>query len=800
MTPSLRLALIASAACALAGPPPAAYAQPAAPPDPVRAKVWPQTYSDIAPDPQIVFGSLPNGMRYAIQHNDTPTGEVSLRLRIGSGSLEERDDQQGLAHVLEHMAFRGSTHAPDGAMTKILERLGLGFGADTNASTGFDETIYQFDLPRSDPATVSEGLLLMRDIGGELSIKPEALQPERGVVLSEERLRDTPDYEAEKSDLAFQLPGQLAPRREPIGKVEVVRDAPASLIREFYRANYRPDRAVLVVTGDIDPAAMEREIKARFGDWAPVGPAPTMPDLGRVQPRGRETNLVVRYGVTPAVTVTWTRPFDDAPDTVAKERRPLDLVRNVALSALNRRYARMAHRPDAPFLGAAAARGNAFHSATLAELEVHFRARDWRPALTAAVQAQRQALDYGFTQAEVDREVVEMTQAFRNAAAGAATRRTPALANELVRTVEDQEVATAPAQDLALYQQAVAGLTAAEVDAALRETFSGSGPLVALDLPEAPQGGEAALATAFHDAQTAPTAPMLAQTERRWTHTGFGVAGRVTERREVADLGVTFVRFANGVRLTVKPTAFAKDQVLVGVYFGHGRLAEPKDRPSLGWADGAFVGGGLSDLPVEDLQQVLADKTFSHRVRRRRRRLPAAWKHTTGGPGHPAPGPDRLHDRPRLAPPGLRARPGGDGGGAAPGPRHAPGGAGPYPVGAGAFRRRTLGRPDRRSGPPDQAGRPEGPAAARPGSRPRRGGDNRRRDRGLRHRPRWPTPSAPCPPARTCRSPPGRTWCGSLRRRPRPWCACTGAGPIRPRPISPGLPPTSGPIRPARGG
>jgi zinc protease len=609
MRRSVRLTLTASAALSLALP---ALAQtpPTAPPLAQRDKVWAQSYSDLPADPAITFGVLPNGLRYAIQHNETPKGQVSLRLRIGSGSLQERDDQQGLAHVLEHMAFKGTPHAPGPDETvKILQRLGLAFGADTNASTGMTETVYQFDLPNNDAKTVGEGLLLLREIGGDLLLKPEALEPERGVVLSEERLRDTPNYEVYKARNAFELRGQLAADRMPIGKVKVIQTAPVSLIQDFYRANYRPDRAVLVVTGDIDPAAMEQEIKARFSDWKPVGPETPEPDLGQPAARGPSTQLVVRTGASPGIAIDWVSAFDTMPDSVARERR--DVIRNLALAALNRRYARIAHAPNPPFLGASAGMGELDRSAHLAQLSVSFQPKAWRPALEAAVQVQRQALQYGFSQAEVDREITEQEVALRNAVAGASTRRTPNLANELVRSVDEREVETAPTEDLALFQDFTKGLTAAEVNAALHDVFQGAGPLVSMSTPEAPDGGEGGLAAAFREAEARPVQPPAVEEAKRWTHTDFGPAGKVVERREVADLGVTFVRFANGVRLTVKPTTFAKDQVQVEANFGQGLLSAPKDRLSATWAGGAFLNGGLSDLTVEDLKQVLAGRTYS---------------------------------------------------------------------------------------------------------------------------------------------------------------------------------------------
>ena len=279
MTPLFRLALIACAGSSLAS---AALAQPA----PLLAhaddKVWAQTQSDVKPDPAVRFGQLANGMRYAIVHNDTPAHETSIRLRIGSGSMEERDDQQGLAHFLEHMAFKGSTHVPRDEMIKLLERHGLAFGPDTNAQTQFTQTVFMLDLPESDPATLDLGLMLMRETASELTLAQGSMDSERGVVLSEERVSDTPDYEAMKKRLEFQFPGQLAPNRLPIGKVDVLKTAPVSLIRDYYAANYRPDRATLVVVGDVDPAAMEAAIKAKFAGWTPVGQETAEPDFGQV--------------------------------------------------------------------------------------------------------------------------------------------------------------------------------------------------------------------------------------------------------------------------------------------------------------------------------------------------------------------------------------------------------------------------------------------------------------------------------------------------------------------------------------
>ena len=245
--------------------------------DLVKPGQWPQAVSDVAPDPRVRFGVLPNGLRYAIQKNATPPGQAALRLWFDAGSLDETDEQQGLAHFLEHMAFNGSKNVPEGEMIKILERHGLSFGADTNASTNFSETTYQLDLPKTDDDTVDSSLMLLREAAGELTIAPDAVDRERGVVLSEERTRDSPGYRVFVNTFGFQLQGQRPPQRLPIGKTEILKTAPAQRIRDFYQAWYRPENAVVVAVGDFDVDAMEAKIKARFGDWKAVGPAGVKP-------------------------------------------------------------------------------------------------------------------------------------------------------------------------------------------------------------------------------------------------------------------------------------------------------------------------------------------------------------------------------------------------------------------------------------------------------------------------------------------------------------------------------------------
>jgi len=570
---------------------------------------WTQTRSDVAPDPNVRFGQLANGLRYAIERNDTPKHEVSVRLRIGSGSLEERDDQQGLAHFLEHMAFKGSTHVPAGEMIKLLERHGLAFGPDTNAETEFTQTVFMLDLPENDPASVDLGLMLMRETASELTLSQGAMDPERGVVLSEERLRDTPDYEAETKRLAFELKGQLAPDRFPIGKTDILKTAPVSRIRAYYAANYRPDRATVIVVGDVDPAAIEAKIKAQFADWTPVGPEAPDPNLGVVAKRGPETQLIVQPGAHDLISIAWVKPFDPAPETEAKDRH--DLVEDIAVAVLNRRLEREARSGAPPFISAQAGVDDVIRSARIAGLSITPKPGQWRQALQAALNTERVSVRDGVRQAEVDQEVAELRTRFQTAAAGAQTRRTPDVAQEIVRAVDEDQVVTSPSQDLQRFEREVKGLTAGEVSLALKAAFTGEGPLLSLTSPTPIEGGEAAVEAAFAAARSDVLAADKTQTAAVWPYTNFGAPGAVVTRRTVSDLGVTFVTFANGVRLNIKPTAFRKDQVLVRVAFGSGRLGLSKSVPSEAWASEAMILGGLGKISLEDMEQVLASRLYS---------------------------------------------------------------------------------------------------------------------------------------------------------------------------------------------
>ena len=181
--------------------------------------------SDLPPDPAVKWGRLDNGLRYALLHNQEPKGRVSARLAVKVGSLYEAENQRGLAHFLEHMAFNGSTHFPSAHVVEFFQRLGMDFGGDTNASTGFDRTMYQLELPDTKPETLRESLTFFADVAGGLLLEPKEIDKERGIILSEKRDRDSVGLRTFMAELEFLVPDSRFPQRVPIGLEEVIKTA-----------------------------------------------------------------------------------------------------------------------------------------------------------------------------------------------------------------------------------------------------------------------------------------------------------------------------------------------------------------------------------------------------------------------------------------------------------------------------------------------------------------------------------------------------------------------------------------------
>jgi zinc protease len=594
----LRAGTLAFAASLAVAAPVVAAPAVAAPPLEQPGK-WAQDYLPRKADPDVRFGTLPNGLRYAIMHNETPSDGVAMRMRIGSGSLQERDDEQGLAHFIEHMAFRGSENIADGEVVHMLQRQGLEFGADTNAFTAQDETVYMFNFPKADATALDTGLTLFREIGGRLKLAPAAIDAERGVILSEERLRDTPTYRMAKEQFATAFDGTRLVNRWPIGKVDVIKTAGHDQMERYYRANYRPDNATIVVVGNIDPAAVEKQIIARFSDWKPQG-TPDAIDLGT--PTGKDkVGEIVSAGVPDQVALDWVGPPDRRAETEAVDREIL--LRQVALTVLNQRLADQALKPGSAFVAAQAFDDRSLlHSGSLTSIAITTTPEKWQDALDAVSTEQRLLLRDGVKPGELSRAVATVKTQFQNSVETASTRKSAAIADSIVRTVNDDELYTSPAQDLEFAKPVLAAITPAEVNAAMKAAFAEHGPILFRSAEKDP-AGDAKLAQALTSAYSHPLGAAAKEATITWPYDSFGKPGTVISQTADSKLGTTLVTFENGTRLLVKPTDFEKGKIAVGVLLGNGRAGvDPAAAQSL-WESQLFPLAGTTKLPLAQITQ-----------------------------------------------------------------------------------------------------------------------------------------------------------------------------------------------------
>lgn len=572
--------------------------------------VWGFLQSDIAPEPQYRFNRLPNGLRYIIRRNANPKGTAMVRLEIAAGSLDENPAERGFAHFVEHMAFNGSTNVPEGEMVRLLERNGLAFGADTNASTGFEATTYMLDLPRADAKLLDVALMLMRETASELTITPEAVARERGVILAEMRDRNTWQMRNGMDQAKFLHSQALYPERFPIGVAETINAATAEALREFWRREYVPGHATVIVIGDFDPAVVEKAIVARFGSWQPK-PFATQPDPGPVDTRAAgRTEIYIDPAPSERVTASRHGRWLDGPDTAAQRRE--NLLRQIGYAIVNRRFLRIVRQPDPPFRGAGFGTGDVFRTGRTTNLIVDTIDGRWRRGLIAAGIEYRRALQYGFTAGEVAEQVANIRTSSQDAAASAETRSNGALMGAVFDLLRNDIVPGSPQGALQRLEAFIPQITPEAVHAAMkREAVPLKDPLLRFQGRREPQGGAKAIRSAWDEAMRAPLTRGAEVASSGFAYNDFGPPGAVASDVVEPALGIREVRFANGVRLNIKKTDIEKDKVLVQLSVDGGDMLNTRENPLATQMVSALPVGGLGKHSQDELQSILAGHTVS---------------------------------------------------------------------------------------------------------------------------------------------------------------------------------------------
>ncbi|XUU59510.1 M16 family metallopeptidase [Erythrobacter sp. HA6-11] len=620
----MRLLTFLAASAAFITLPACATIETAAAPSPEVAAVpseaisddplWAFEASDVPVDPAFRFGVLDNGMRYALRSNGTPEGTALVRLHIGSGSLDETDSEQGLAHYLEHMAFNGSTNVPEGEMIRLLERKGLAFGADTNASTGFEATTYKLDLPKAEEDLLETALKLMRETASELTIAPDAVERERGVILAEQRDRFNFSYKETVDSFRFIGPEARFAERLPIGKTEILKTATADDLRGFYERTYVPENTTLIIVGDYPVELLEARVKHWFADWQ-SGPDPVEPETGPVDiSRRGETDINIDPALSEQLSIAALGSWQDRPDTIANRQKAL--LRQVGYGIINRRLAALARGGDAPFLSAGFSTSNVFEDARMTGLTINTENGEWEKGLGAAAQTVRQALEYGFSDAEVAEQIANIRTSLENGVSGAATRSNAALVNGAINLIQRERIPSTPESSLARFEAFAEQITAQSAwDAVKSDAIPLDNPLIRLRGREAPEGGEAALRAAWDTAASAPIAQPDFGAEKAFAYTDFGEPGVVVSDTIDERFGFRLIRFANGVRLNLKQTDIREDRLRYSLALDGGNLLNTREAPLTTALIATLPAGGLGQHSQDELATVLAGRSVELNLR-----------------------------------------------------------------------------------------------------------------------------------------------------------------------------------------
>ena len=527
----------------------------------------------------LLSGALPNGLHYAILPHASAKGDISLRLIVHAGSLDERDDERGFAHFVEHMAFEGTLRHPPGSVRNFFQRLGLSFGADINASTSYTHTIYLLDLPAGRADQLDEALDVIHDYADGLLFPSEQLATESGVVISELRARDSAGRRNSIQMLQVLYAGTRVPDREVGGVTEQLERATPDQLRAFYRRNYQPARMTVIVVGPVDPAAVAAKIEAAFGViTAPADPVAPAPTAEPPPPTAIKPDVVVvptAKGAVVELTAIAPRP----PDTREGHRR--ELVQRVATAALNTRLGARREREDITHYGVVRAGYDASPAGALVHhtLAVATVADGMGDAVQLAETELRRARTDGFTQAEIDEAVAGLLTGSRNRIDAAAGQPAATIANDLARVIATDRTWQSPADDLAEATQALRGLTAAEATAALSECFPGDSLHLVLTVPPTNATKPERLLAAYTKSAARPLKKnSAADQELRFRYEDLGPPGQIAKREHVDDLDLTLVSFANGVRLNVRPSNFEPGRFRLRVVFPSNYSDVPEDR------------------------------------------------------------------------------------------------------------------------------------------------------------------------------------------------------------------------------
>jgi zinc protease len=576
-----------------------------------------QSKSELLPvDHNVIIGKLPNGLTYYIRKNTEPKNRAVLYLVSKAGSVLETDAQQGLAHFTEHMAFDGTRDFPKNQLVDYLQKSGVKFGADLNASTSFDETVYQLPIPTDTVSVFEKGFTILANWAGYVTFDPAEMDKERGIVLEEARLRGKNAQERlQKQIFPVLLNNSRYAVRIPIGKEDIIKNASVATIKEFYHDWYRPDLQAVIAVGDFDPQRVLELIKSNFS--ALTNPTPEKPRTQYSDPQGVGTTVVTatdaEYPYTLAEIVV------KHPETNIKTTA--DYLQSVRIGLfnqmLNARLGELTQKPNPPFLFGQATYGSFLGKQdAFTSLAVAKTADELQGAIKAVVAETERARKFGFTATELERAKQNALTQLENAYKEKDKTTSSSFVNEYVEHFLNNQAIPGIDFEYNFYVNNIGKISLAEMNALAGKFISDQNRVVVVQAPDKEKAKLPDDKTLLSWISTAgngvtpyvdnvSTEPLLARAD-------IPRGSTIVNVKRDDSLQVATFTLSNGVKIILKPTDFKNDQILISGYgFGGTSLASDADFPSANFAAGIIGSSGVGNINQIKLDKLLSGKNIT---------------------------------------------------------------------------------------------------------------------------------------------------------------------------------------------
>ncbi len=562
-------------------------------------------------DAAVATGQLDNGLKYYVRANGKPENRASLRLVVDVGSLVEDDDQRGLAHFVEHMAFNGTESFAKQELVDYLERIGMRFGADVNAYTSFNETVYMLEVPTDDEETVETAFQILEEWAHKVSFEDEEIDLERGVVVEEWRLGRGARGRIGDEQLPVLFHGSRYAERKVIGAKDVLETAPPEVLRRFYRDWYRPDLMAVVAVGDFDETDVVGRIERHFGGIGGPAEPRSRPEYEIPGHRDTLTSIVTDPEATSInVMVGYKRPAERADDAAALRRQLIDSIYDSMMIA---RLGELALLPDPPYQGAYAASGPLGRERSIYQLAAQVRDRGALRGLATLLTEARRVEVHGFTQAELERTKVEILRGIERSWEERDKRESGRYARAYVSHFLEDDPQPGIEYVRDLYNELVPGVALDEVNARAQQWLTDENRVILVSGPDKADAGlptKQALLASFDEVADLAVTPWVDRTRDDPLVASRPQPGTIVEEEEIAAVGAIRWRLSNGVTMVLKPTDFKNDQVLLAGYSPGGHSLVPEED----YITAIQASGLVSELGLGVFDQIELGKKLTGKV------------------------------------------------------------------------------------------------------------------------------------------------------------------------------------------